>query len=278
MPIHGQMLNNTYVVQNACNAGTCHEIQVVFENDNIQIESRMIAAAEIPMRDSRLPLQAMEDNVQDWLDSIVGHLQKPLLPKGHLQVALEGTKLAEFINKAQMAYTGAEISCTSLANQVSGLPKDVRVRDVLLTYPFPNTLVILEITGCVLQKALERTAEYFEIIDGEIQIAKSFLKPKVEHYNFDFYYGITYDIAYDAPVGNRISNIRVRGKSLESGKYYQICMNNYRASGAGGYEMYVGCKIIKHFTKDIFETLLEYIGNEKTGNESGGGAVQYPSV
>ena len=51
-----------------------------------------------------------------------------------------------------------------------------------------------------------------------------------------------------------------------------------RASGAGGYEMYVGCKIIKHFTKDIFEILLEYIDNEKTGNESGGGAVQYPSV
>ena len=35
-------------------------------------------------------------------------------------------------------------------------------------------------------------------------------------------------------------------------------MNNYRASGAGGYEMYKECKVVKRYGKDMFEILLEY--------------------
>ena len=49
---------------------------------------------------------------------------------------------ADFINKVQIEYTGADISSTSFANRISGLPRKVRMRDLLLTYPFPNTLVL----------------------------------------------------------------------------------------------------------------------------------------
>src|SRR5699024_2586964 len=112
---------------------------------------------------------------------------------------LEGSELADFINQVQLEYTKAEISCTSLANQVPGLPQRVKVRDILLTYPFPNTLVVLEITGKILKAALERTAEYFSVKDGKIGISESFLNPKIEHYNFDFYRGVTYEVAYDKP-------------------------------------------------------------------------------
>ena len=115
------------------------------------------------MQDNILPFQNMEDEVQNWLDSVVGILPESLYPKEHLQMALEGSKLADFINQVQLEYTKAEISCTSLANKVPGLPQKVKVRDILLTYPFPNTLVVLEITGKILKAALERTAEYFSV-------------------------------------------------------------------------------------------------------------------
>ena len=258
MPINGRLICSTYVVQNACNADTYHEIEVSL-SDDMEIRSKMIAASEIPMQTNSLPFQNIEDEVQDWLDSVVGTLPGPLYPKDHLQMALEGSELADFINQVQLEYTKAEISCTSLANQVPGLPQRVKVRDILLTYPFPNTLVVLEITGKILKAALERTAEYFSVKDGKIGISESFLNPKIEHYNFDFYRGVTYEVAYDKPKGERISKIRVNGIPIEENKKYQICMNNYRASGAGGYDMYRGCRVIRQYGKDMFEILLEHI-------------------
>ncbi len=258
MPIAGRNIQGTYVVQNACNADTYHEIQITF-TPNIEIQSKMISASELPLRDMELPFQKIETDVQNWLDSVVGSVPQALYPEEHLQMALHGSKLADFINEVQLAYTGADISCTSLANQVSGLPEKVTVRDVLLTYPFANTLVVLEITGECLKKALERTAEYFTVKDGSIQISESFLKPKVEHYNFDFYKGVTYRIDYNKPMGNRISEVRVQKQLISPEKVYHICMNNYRASGAGGYEIYTHCKIVRQYGKDMFEVLLEYI-------------------
>lgn len=181
------------------------------------------------------------------------------ISRGRNRRVLEGSELADFINQVQLEYTKAGISCTSLANQVPGLPQRVKVRDILLTYPFPNTLVVLEITGKILKAALERTAEYFSVKDGKIGISESFLRPKIEHYNFDFYSGVTYKISYNNPVGHRISNIKVHNKSINMKETYLICMNNYRASGAGGYEMYKECKVVKRYGKDMFEILLEYI-------------------
>lgn len=262
MPINGRLICGTYVVQNACNADTYHEIEVSL-SDGMEIRSKMIAASEIPMQTNSLPFQNIEDEVQDWLDSVVGILPESLYPKEHLQMALEGSKLADFINQVQLEYTKAEISCTSLANKVPGLPQKVKVRDILLTYPFPNTLVVLEITGKILKAALERTAEYFSVKDRKIGISESFFKPKIEHYNFDFYRGVTYEVAYDKPKGQRISKIRINGIPIEENKKYHICMNNYRASGAGGYDMYKECRVVKQYGKDMFEILLEHISKMK---------------
>ncbi|MEQ2041765.1 bifunctional metallophosphatase/5'-nucleotidase [Mediterraneibacter gnavus] len=260
MPITGRKIHGTYVVQNMSNADTYHEIQIEFDSV-VRIQSKMISASELPLRESEFPFWNVERNVQNWLDSVVGHIPEDLYPEEHLKMALYGSKLADFINEAQQAYTGAEISCTSLANQVHGIPKEVKVRDILLTYPFPNTLVVLEITGKLLKEALEHSAEYFTVKEGRIQISERFLKPKEEHYNFDFYKGVTYQIDYNRPIGRRISEIRVQKQLVSPEKTYRICMNNYRASGAGGYKMYTQGKIIRQYGKDIFEVLLEYINN-----------------
>ncbi|MDO4437860.1 MAG: bifunctional UDP-sugar hydrolase/5'-nucleotidase [Eubacteriales bacterium] len=262
MPIAGRKIHGTYVVQNMCNADTYQEIEIEFDTE-VKIQSKMVSASELPLQEMELPFSEVESEVQNWLDSVVGHIPEALYPEDHLKMALDGSKLADFINEAQLAYTGAEISCTGLANRVHGLSKEVKVRDVLLTYPFPNTLVVMEITGKILKEALERTAEYFTVKDGSVQISERFLKPKEEHYNFDFYKGITYKIDYNKPIGERISEIQVHEQPLDSEKRYRICMNNYRASGAGGYEMYTEGKVIKQYGKDMFEVLLEYITNLK---------------
>ena len=90
------------------------------------------------------------------------------------------------------------------------------VRDVVASYVYSNTLVVLEVTGAVLRAALEQCASYFAVApDGEISIAESFLRPKEAHYNYDYFYGIEYAFTLSHPVGGRVSHL-ARGGGARS--------------------------------------------------------------
>ena len=122
----------------------------------------------------------MERGAQDWLDQVVGHLDAPMTPDTPLRMAANGILLADLFNTVQLAASGAQISVTSLANDAAGLPQTVRRRDILNAYPYTNTLTVLQITGAVLRRAMERSAEYFtRRADGMLDISDAFLKPKV---------------------------------------------------------------------------------------------------
>ena len=221
----------------------------------------MILAKDIPLSDKKVPFYEENERIQNLIDNFVGEIDEELLPDTHLNMALNGSKLADFINKVQIEYTGADISSTSFANRISGLPRKVRMRDLLLTYPFPNTLVLLEINGKNLKKALERSAEYFDMKDGEIIISERFLKPKIEHYNYDYFMGVDYKIDYEGDLGNRVYDVKVNGKEVFDDDTFTICLNSYRAKGTGGYSMYNDCKVIKKYDEEIFEILVDYVKN-----------------
>ena len=103
---------------------------------------------------------------------------------------------------------------------------------------------MLEITGKVLKAALERSAEYFSRgEDGRLCVSDVFLRPKVEHYNYDYYAGVSYVYDISRPVGERVTSMRVNGQDVREEDTFTICLNSYRASGTGGYDGYVGCPI-----------------------------------
>lgn len=60
-----------------------------------------------------------------WLDTPKGHFDAPLLPGEHLDMALHGSSIADFFNRVQMWASGADLSTTSLANEVKGFGTDV---------------------------------------------------------------------------------------------------------------------------------------------------------
>lgn len=201
----------------------------------------------------------MEHGAQDWLDQVVGHLPKPLLPDTPLRMAAEGSGLADLFNAVQLWATGAQLSASSLANDVAGLPQVVRRRDLLIAYPYTNTLSVLQITGAVLRQALERSAEYFtRNDDGTLRVSDCFLEPKVEHYNYDYYAGVSYAYDISQPVGQRVIRMTVAGKPVAPDDVFTICLNSYRASGTGGYDCYVGCPMVREIGTEMSDLILEY--------------------
>lgn len=110
---------------------------------------------------------------------MVGHLPHPLLPDAPLKMAAEGSGLADLFNAVQLEVSGAQLSAASLANDVAGLPQVVRRRDLLIAYPYTNTLTVLRITGAVLRQAMERSAAYFTRgEDNTLRVSDCFLEPR----------------------------------------------------------------------------------------------------
>ena len=181
-----------------------------------------------------------------------------MLPDTPLRMAAEGSALADLFNTVQLAASGAQLSVTSLANDAAGLPQTVRRRDILNAYPYTNTLTVLEITGAVLRRAMERSAEYFtRNADGSLRVSDCFLEPKVEHYNYDYYAGVSYVYDISRPVGERVTSMRVNGQDVREEDTFTICLNSYRASGTGGYDFYVGCPVVREIGTEMADLILD---------------------
>lgn len=256
MEIAGK-INNTLAMETPANGAKAALVEVDF--DTKEINSSFIEA-KLGENSLIKKYKNIEEKVQDYLDLPIAELSRDYMPEDRIKMALKGSDLADLINKIQLKYTGADISITSFANLISGLKKNLTTRDVLNTYRFPNTTVVLEIDGKSLRDALEQNFSYIEY-DGSYKIAKKFLEPKEEHYNFDYFYGIDYEKDLTKKVGERIGKIFFKGKEIEDNDKFSIVMNNYRATGAGGFDMYKDLKVLKNYDKETTEILLDYFRN-----------------
>lgn len=260
--IQDKNICGTYTCQTPDKAKAFIEMTINKE-DSLKVSSSLKEPGSTPLKEAYDYLLKYEEACSAWLDEPVGHLDTELMPKDKLDMAINGSYIANFFNQVQLYATKADISGTSLANEVSGFRKDVTIRDVVSTYVYPNTLVTLLVNREVLKKGLEKSAEYFTLKDGNIEISDSFLKPKVAHYMYDFISGI--DVTFDLTkeVGNRVTSIIYKGEELKDDQELTYCMNNYRAGGTGGYEFYLDCKVVKTELTEIAELIMEYISKFK---------------
>lgn len=255
------VLGSTNVCMNQNNARHFTKMIVtVDDNGNVSATSK-----QIPANDTALPamedyLMALDAEIEKWLDIPVGHLDVPLVPENHMDMAANGSLIANFFNQVQLEASGADISCSCLANVVKGFNQDVTIRDIVSTYVFANTLKTIGVTRAVLKTALERCAEYFAFDEkGQLTYSDSFIRPMIQHYNFDHFYGIEVTMDLKRPVGDRVVSILFRGEELEENRQLKLCLNSYRASGAGGYEVYADCPLLLDQPTEIVEMIMSYV-------------------
>ena len=267
IPVEGVCIEGTYGVQPPAKALKYCVVDADKQENGYKISSKLIALESPGQRYEKIVQEHafMDDlsvNLQKWLDIPVGGLAKEIEPEEKLDAALHGSKVAAIFNQVELDYTGADISCTSLANDPMGLKKEITVRDVLGIYQFANTVEVKEVTKETIKKALERSAEYFDYNKetGEVKVSDVFLQPKVEHYNYDYYAGLEYAFDISRPVGDRVVMLRkLDGTELEDGKTYTLATSNYRATGTGGYECIGSSKVFKSYSDEMPDLLIDYI-------------------
>ena len=253
-------LCGTHTCQVADRARHYARLEVIRESSGrTAVQSRIVEAGDIPCPAALEYLAPLERENARFLDTPLGTLDRPLPPRDRLSMALRGSDIANFINQVQLEASGADISVTALGNTVKGFQQRVTVRDIAASYEFPNTLKTIPVTRTELKAALERCAEYFDPREDGLRISEAFLLPAPQHFNYDFYSGIEVTMDLRSPLGERVVSIRHEGQELPEDKVLKLCLNNYRATGAGGYPLYAGCPVLREEPTEIAQLIMDYV-------------------
>ncbi len=246
--------NGTHLVQTPFNA--LQYVKVQLQDDGTWVSELVTPPSVQTLTEKEKKIRG---DLEKWLDTPIGHLSRDLWPGDKLDMALHGTSIAAFFNRVQLDVSGADVSLSMIPNSCRGFAKDVTVRDVVATYIYPNTLCVLKADGKTIRAALEQTASYFDARGPEnIRISDAFLHPKEEHYNYDYFAGLTYAFDLSRPVGQRVCCLKREGRDIQDEDVFTVAMNDYRATGTGKYPMWTRCEHVQDILTEMSELILTY--------------------
>ncbi|MDO5027643.1 MAG: 5'-nucleotidase C-terminal domain-containing protein [Bacillota bacterium] len=251
----------TRIIQPGSNGGLYGEITVDLDTKAMDLKLRPVDGDF----DREKFQEEIEENalINDFIDQKICQLDKDYLPADRLTMALQGSALADLVNKVQREVSGAQISTTSFANQVLGFSKDLTIRQIINTLRFPNTLLVCQIDGKSLRQYLNKNYQFI-VKDGEdFKINPKYLQPKLSLYNFDFLYGLDFQIDYDQDFENRIGKIFYQGREVQDTDSLSLVMNNYRKTGVSGFDMLVDLKVLKEINFDLAQIFIDFFSEKK---------------
>ena len=250
-----EIVNDTLCLQCANNA---LEYMEVFY-DNHQFSGKLISSSNFDI-DKNFEEQFKEDETltQTWLDTQIG-TGPDMSIDDVFEAQVTKSKYTSFINQVCLDYFKADFVFSSLFNTSPGLKENISMRDLVASYPYPNTLTLIEITKDVLLQYLEQTASYFSLKDDTIVINPKFTTPKLQMYDYDMGDGLSYTIDVSEPIGHRIKNLVLPAEKDS----YTMVLNNYRATGGGNFQMIKNCKKLKEDPNEVLDLLYDYILNNQ---------------
>ena len=240
--------------------------KIVLDTETKEAEYELVQVKDLDIeidKDLQNIFQNVEDKLQVYLDQEIGEFEKDILVNDLFDARLKGHPFINFLHEVHLDSGKSDFSALSMFDSTIGFKKIVSIRDVLINYPYPNTLKVLRVKGENIKKAMEKSASYFVKEGDNVKVSDDFLKPKVQHYNYDTFGGMNYEIDVNKEVGNRITSIKKDGKEIDLDKKYTIVMNNYRATNTSVYPSYENAEVVSEINVDISELIIDYINNKK---------------
>jgi 2',3'-cyclic-nucleotide 2'-phosphodiesterase (5'-nucleotidase family) len=165
------------------------------------------------------------------------------------------TPIMDLINDVEMRATRAELASTAAFSLSSQIPRGpITVADVAGLYVYDNTLKAVRISGAQLRAYLEKSAEYY--LPCPAARCDRVTNPAVPGYNFDVVSGVDYALDLTQPVGRRVVRLERNGRAVAATDSFTLALNNYRASGSGGFSMLIGAPVVYDRGESIRDLLI----------------------
>ena len=167
------------------------------------------------------------------------------------RVRVGETNLGDLVTDAMKASVSSDVAITNGGGIRASISKgDIKMGDILTSFPFSNIVVGLEVKGSAIKSALEHGVDKTPEPDGKF--------PHVS--------GITFTLDTSKPAGQRVSDIMINGEALDVNKTYKLATNDFLAIGGDDYKMFIGAK--KYAENALLsDVLVDYIkANNNTVN------------
>lgn len=142
------------------------------------------------------------------------------------------TNFGDLIADAMRASVDADVAITNgggiRGDRTYAAGSTLTRRDVLTELPFGNTVALLRITGAGIRAALEHGVGQFEENAGRF--------PQVS--------GLSFTFDPKAPVGSRVSDVKVGDAPLDDNAAYLLATNDYMAGGGDGYDAFRAAEML----------------------------------
>jgi 2',3'-cyclic-nucleotide 2'-phosphodiesterase (5'-nucleotidase family) len=198
-----------------------------------------------------------------YVDSQIGTLTATMDGR---RARVGDSAMLDLLHDVQMHYTGARLSLASMLPYQPPVFEagPITIRDIYAFYLYDNTLYSIEVTGQQIKDALEVSASYYEGArlseGGQLLLGTS---RTVRPYNFDTLAGASYQIDPTRPVGERIVHLTMDGRPMDLEARHLLAVNNYRAAGSAGYDMFKHAPRRYVSSEEIRELMIEYIQKMK---------------
>jgi len=262
--IRPQKLGHTWVAQPGrwAELVTRFDLHLVREGRRFRlarVEGKNVPVAPLPAHPQVVQaLAGLQEEVEAELARPLGELLGPLKLGG---LPVEDDPSVDLVHRVQLWATGAQLSLAApLAAAPLEFPKGpLTPRLAHALYPYPNSLVVVRVTGQQLREILEHAARgYLGLRCSPPGACELLRDERLPAYNYDTLEGASYLVDPTAPQGQRIRKLEVDGKPLAPGATFTLVVNSYRAAGGGGYPHLREAQRVKWVDKQMVDLLVAY--------------------
>ena len=179
----------------------------------------------------KLPVvKKAHEETLNFTRKVIGKSTEDFQPKNEINFVPEGklrdTPLIELINKVQLINSGADVTSTSLIRDDSNLKQGpITYGNIFSIYKFTTYLYVVEVTGRELKNYMEWAASaYNQWKPGDISISFTMDIPGYQH---EFFAGVDYKVDLSKPVGQRIVDLRFKGKLVKENQILKLALSDY---------------------------------------------------
>lgn len=207
--------------------------------------------------------------VADLHDRVTRELARPL---GTLTAPLRlaGAPTADdpsvdLVHAVQLEATGAQLSLAApLGVRADFPPGPLTPRLAHALYPYPNTLLVVRLSGAQLKNVLEHAVHGWVGVECAVSGCVARRDARVPVYAFDTLAGGTYFVDLQAPAGSRIRGLRVDGRPVEAGDTFTVAINSYRAVGGGHFPHLDTAPRVAEVDRPMVELLIDHFTRRGT--------------